>query len=338
MHGAIRKSSRLSDKQNSEEDKLLIQKIKQLTEETSGLQVTPDQVSSTATRLNNYIREAEGLAATAYEPLAGAAASTTSESTVVGYDGEFVSSAGHTLSKLSNAMQLSDRVFTVEKFAEQFKRNMGCHERKNITKTMWKKLGRDESHIIGSVPIFRFLYGSKDFKPAEGVAGGNHQNQLTSGGEDQKKRVRIDYRYDQNQVVPVINCKKLLSESEETVAHVMKLRDKMNRMYQKNDRRPIPYLILVLDTESFSQTVENIFHFTFLINKDMAMVSVIKMGQADLTVVTPLDDDDTSDTHDENDACETNLQVIHSFNRETYETWLQKLKDGPDRYCSYLLI
>ncbi|XP_075222421.1 SMC5-SMC6 complex kleisin component Non-SMC element 1 isoform X2 [Lycorma delicatula] len=48
----------------------------------------------------------------------------------------------------------------------------------------------------------------------------------------------------------------------------------LNKAYQKNNQNPIIYWLLVVDPDSFSKTVDNIFYVSFLIRENLAKMSL----------------------------------------------------------------
>lgn len=84
------------------------------------------------------------------------------------------------------------------------------------------------------------------------------------------------------------------------------------REYERTNS-PIPLYQLILNPNSFSQTVENMFHLSFLV-RDLKVS--IRKGEGDVPVVIPLDDNQTQADEDEDQG--TRHQFITEMN---YAFW-----------------
>ena len=308
----------------------LIEQFKKLADETAALDITSENVASTSRRLTRLVVDGEKLADTAY---------TKAESAVT-YDAEFVASAGHTISKLTHVMELFSRSFDPVVFATELKKflrgdSSPSSQLKRVTHTMWEALALNHSDLIPIAPDIESIPGAEAFMSTQ-----EPEPEPGPSEAKRKKRTMIDYKVTEEQKKPSNDKKQAISECETTMIEINKMKQKMNELFKKNGHKPVPYLTLVLDTTSFQLTVQNVFHFTFLVNRRWVRLMPGKdYAGKDLLMVNPLKSSDPADDGGDGDGEDADdgqtvagIQAISSFNRKKYDDWSQSLKKDARRY------
>ncbi|XP_040840656.1 EP300-interacting inhibitor of differentiation 3 [Ochotona curzoniae] len=151
----------------------------------------------------------------------------------------------------------------------------------NVALLFWDALQKEATSWTQRAESFHYLYGS--FKPALRKARSEQQKrvgQMTGSGDMPTKLRKLD-----------------LSRSQEaTEKEVERILGLLQTYFQEYPDTPVPYFEFVVDPNSFSRTVENIFHVSFIIRDGFAR---IRLDQDRLPILEPIS---TTQAGEEGDA------------------------------------
>jgi len=202
--------------------------------------------------------------------------------------------------------------FTPTEFAEKIKNSM----RATTDLANFRRIGRRVQHAYGRPVAFNYLYGSLDVQPKVMKETKARQSRRATG-------VDLSQLATQTAKTPT-NPETAASLTEMLVnSTLLQLED----AYEVNDRNPISYFNFVLDPQSFTKSVENMFHFSFLVKEGKASFRLDDDGRG-LPFVAPLKISKKSTLvkgqKDENDA-EERHQAIISLAYDDWEDLIEQL-------------
>ncbi|XP_071827839.1 non-structural maintenance of chromosomes element 4 homolog A-like [Apostichopus japonicus] len=180
-----------------------------------------------------------------------------------------------------NAQKLVvDNKFEPRQFTEKLvtlltgRRNTGNNQREvNVKKEAWKDFGKDVQCCFRRAPPFHFMLGSFDRGPPV-----------------QKPKPPTDRqgaKPDGPAVVPVQIDETGKSQQEVTTEEVERMLGILKQLTMgdsQDEVEPISYFEFVINPQSFSHTIENIFHMSFLVKDGHVQ---IKLDEDGLPVVYP---------------------------------------------------
>jgi hypothetical protein len=175
-------------------------------------------------------------------------------------------------------------------------------EREGGGRVDWTDLGRANNHLFNGVFHNSFMFGALDVKPKERKATQRAAPKVTHVEE---RPVTVEEgRGGSGREAPKQDhheqMQRLLLKTIKTVA--------------KDNKNEVPMLPLLLNPSSFTQSVENIFEYSFLV-KNLSTVSVDKDGE---TIVNVMDDSSSGDP-----ASKRPKQNVLSF---TMKDWSEACK------------
>lgn len=100
--------------------------------------------------------------------------------------------------------------------------------------------------------------------------------------------------------------------------------DQLKIAFDENDQMPISYLEFVLDPQSFSKSIENMFHFSFLIKEGRAALKLDDHGKG-LPFAEPIKVKKSLAANDESGKGESKHQAIISLDYDQWEDMIQQL-------------
>lgn len=119
------------------------------------------------------------------------------------------------------------------------------------------KLLNDARQIIPNVIEYNFLYGTYDFNKVPEPKQRKERIKASQQGAVQKKEL-------------IAVAASAGNGDEENNDSVMFLYKVLQNEYQKNNNNPLKYYEFVIDSESYTATVENIFYCSFLVRDGKA--------------------------------------------------------------------
>ncbi|KAJ8932280.1 hypothetical protein NQ314_014772 [Rhamnusium bicolor] len=136
-------------------------------------------------------------------------------------------------------------------------------EREDIDPIDFLKLLEDARSVIPEVPDYSYVYGTYDL------------NKVPEP-KPRKERVKVVKEKVQKKEPEKITN---LDKDEEGIEEIVKvLHEVLNEKFMANNEEPISYYDYIIDTDSFSNTVENMFYFAFLIRDGKAEIDLSKWG------------------------------------------------------------
>jgi len=181
----------------------------------------------------------------------------------------------------------------------------------------FKRIGRRVQHAYGRPVPFNYLYGSLDVEPKLMKETKARQSRRATG-------VDLSELATQTAKTPT-NTETGASLTEMLVNSTM---IQLEDAYEVNDRNPISYFNFVLDPQSFTKSVENMFHFSFLVKEGKASFRLDDNGRG-LPFVAPLkvskkQSGSLKDQKGERDA-EDRHQAIISLAYDDWEDLIEQL-------------
>lgn len=165
----------------------------------------------------------------------------------------------------------------------------------------WHKLARKVECCFRTAPTFHYMMGSFHAEPPPPKQRVERQRKAPS------KEVK--------RIMPTQLKKMEDSHQEATEKEVERILGYLKSYYQDDPNSPISYYEFVIDPKSFSRTVENIFHTSFLIRDGFAR---IYLDGDRLPCIEPVDDGDA-----ENGETAARKQCIVSLSPKTWKELIE---------------
>ncbi|XP_022258480.1 non-structural maintenance of chromosomes element 4 homolog A-like, partial [Limulus polyphemus] len=182
-------------------------------------------------------------------------------------DAKFVSLCAVLSKQKAEALNTNLISFQPTEFADKLETFLGrlaetdndiMHDRQNeynliIPKHKWVMFGKTIITVFHKAPAFHLMFGCFESGPVK------YKKRIHNVPRDDKDAASTNLVMPQN-VTDMGN-----SYQETTTQEVERLFALLQRLYNRNDRQPVCYFQFVVNPQSFTQTVENIFHVSFLI-------------------------------------------------------------------------
>jgi len=211
--------------------------------------------------------------------------------------------------ELSEDTNTNERKFHVEEYAEKIgsHANASRDTRSNIrmTKNQCLGLGENFSRYFKRTPGFTFILGAID----------------TEAGEEKTRRQREKKVVRDRIVAPTKTAiieRSQAADGQKTAKLVDSTMQFLEKEYKKNGRKPVNYFKFLIDPASFGNTVENMFHVSFLVKQRRVELSVCE--RIGLPVLRPV----SGSGDGEEGEAEGKNQAIISL---SYDDW-ENLKDA----------
>jgi len=209
--------------------------------------------------------------------------------------------------EMSEDTNTNEKKFHVDEYAANIGRFVNANtDRGNvrITKRQLISLGQKLNNKFRRTPSFGFILGSLD----------------TEAGEDKPQRQR--QRAERQRVVAPTKTtivERSQADGQMTDKLVTSTRKILEQQYRQNSKKPVNYFKFVIDPESFGNTVENMFHVSFLVKQRVVRLSVDE--QIGLPILEPVS---SRIAAGDGDGDSVKNQAIISI---SYEDW-EELKDA----------
>ena len=283
----------------------LVEGYRDLTNEMCNLDIRPDNTVHNARRATSLIDRADGLADLAY---------TTNGSAAATYDGEFMNVTGQVVSRIAETMEVDSRIFCVREFASCLKHLIFGSRHAAVTRKALSEFNRKYCRPISrsSAPILKFVHGAYNFIPSSGESVPQPDRPVP------KKRTRLHVSPTKTRAAVIRSEESLQNvDKDKTVIEVERLQAEIEQMYVQNEQVPVPYLTIVVNTADFGKTVENVFHFSFLVKEGYDRL----VDHNGITCVVPVEEEERTS----NSNAHAN-QVLFSFTQKDWEKWCQKVQ------------
>lgn len=323
-------SSRNSTDSHRQSDIQVLHGYKNLIKDMHSLEkeIKPTTLTVHAKTTNKLIETADDLASSAYS---------STQTSVVNYDGNFMESAGRVVTKLTESLEVNARTFNTAVFIEAIRNFFSRYDGNasqfhRLTVSEWAQFGREEGCPISRrSALFDYMYGAYDFRPPEGARGSTQppeeqQPGTSSDGQRPlpKKRARLNIA-ENSEAPDVITDAATAIDKDQTVEEVEEMFKKMQVLYKKNKKRPFPYLTAVVDPSSFGKTVENIFHFSFL--KKEGVVKIVKVGGTSSVIPIQMEEQQKAAKRRQTEKQdEDRCQTIFTVSQSMFPEWVEKVK------------
>ncbi|XP_003989244.3 EP300-interacting inhibitor of differentiation 3 [Felis catus] len=146
----------------------------------------------------------------------------------------------------------------------------GCDD--NIALSFWETVQKEATSWIVQAETFHFIFGSFKSKPSAPKPRLEHQKKA--------------HKMEENGAMPTKLRKLDLSNNQEaTEKEVERILGLLQTYFRKYPDTPVSYFEFVIDPNSFSRTVENIFYVSFIIRDGFAR---IRLDQDRLPILEPI--------------------------------------------------
>jgi len=166
--------------------------------------------------------------------------------------------------EMSEDTNTNEKKFHVDEFAANIGRFINAStERGNnvrITRPQLVSLGRRVAGSFRRTPSFSFILGALDTEAPE--------------EKESKRNARRPVVDRQKAVTKTAIVERSQADGQMTDKLVASTREILNREYRSNGKKPVNYFEFVIDPESFGNTVENMFHVSFLVKQRVVQLSV----------------------------------------------------------------
>lgn len=210
----------------------------------------------------------------------------------------------------------TDRQFDFMQFAERLKTlatpSSRLYETENDEDSQdddcefneWEDFGNQHYHYTKRAPIFQYLYGS--FDPEEVTP----HERTTQTQRAKRSRLNID----ENQIKPE---QKVKSNEDEVPEDVELMYQNLTKLCKVNDSEPMNLYQVLVNPDKFSQTVENIFHFAFLVKDNLTEVSEDKEDEQPM--IKPIEK-----ANGNNFSQSSTVQSVMSFTMDDWTNWIEE--------------
>nr|XP_061810172.1 non-structural maintenance of chromosomes element 4 homolog A-like [Nerophis lumbriciformis] len=170
-----------------------------------------------------------------------------------------------------------------------------------LTSDAWERLARRAEDCFSTAPSYHYMLGSFHAEPPTPKQRVERQRKLPS-----KEAKRI---------MPTLLKKVEENEQEATEKEVDRILSILNNCHLANPSSKIPYYQFVIDPDSFSRTIENIFNTSFLIRDGSAKIHLDKYK---VPYIAPVDEPVIDATEIQNRNASI-VSMSQKFWRETIE-------------------
>jgi len=188
--------------------------------------------------------------------------------------------------------------------------NVDTQNNEGIFSHHFQKLGKENQHVATSTPYIRFLYGSLERE---------ENTVIIEKKKERQKKVRGDEAGLATQTMiddGTGNSAEEVSGSSLTEMLVESTMQQLKINFENNEREPISYFNFILDPSSFGNSVENMFHVSFLIKEGRA--KMIIDDDDDLPKIRPINPKKDGSKDGKNQGPDCKNQSILAL---TYKDW-----------------
>lgn len=176
-------------------------------------------------------------------------------------DSMVLSSASNVLVKCIESVDVNTSTYVSSEFADKI--ISFCKDGEFEAESLIKLLS-DAQHIVPQIPEYNYVYGTYDL-----------QN-LPKPKQRKERQKQGKEKFERKEPEKVTNLEKV----EKGIDEIVKvLYDVLTEYYEKNNEEPIKYYDYVIDTSSFSNTVENMFYCSFLVRDGRAHIDLDRKGE-----------------------------------------------------------
>ena len=156
--------------------------------------------------------------------------------------------------------QMSSNIinFNLEEFTGKILQKLEVQAGTKMRSRSFIKFGSCLATKFRRSPALTYLHGAVPSQPAEPEEKPARRGKAREPKTALKETCTLDIKQNKNNPGPA-----QLEGTEKMVKHVFGC---LVRSFKENGRRPVDFFHFILDPESFSKTLENIFHVSFLVN------------------------------------------------------------------------
>ena len=155
--------------------------------------------------------------------------------------------------------QMSSNIinYNLEEYTAWILRKLDVEPGIKLRSRSFVKFGRIISTKFGRSPALTFLYGAVPSQPAETEKEKPLRRERAREPKTAlKETCTLDINQNRNNTGQLDGTEKMVEKAMGCLV----------RQFKKNGRQPVDYFQFILDPESFSKTIENMFHVSFLVN------------------------------------------------------------------------
>jgi len=200
--------------------------------------------------------------------------------------------------------------FNIEEFSQKILQKVGADPLGGrVSKSRLVRLGQTFSVKFKASPVLSYLYGAVAAQPQE-----------TEDIKKQRKVRKVPNTGPLKETCSVDVRKGNAEVEEGTDQLVINVHRCLVEHFKKNGKQPVDYFQFIINPASFSKTIENMFHVSFLVKEGKARISVSK--ESGLPIISPVGRTANKETEIE----ETN-QVVMNIRVSDWKILAEKYAD-----------
>jgi len=177
--------------------------------------------------------------------------------------------------EMSEDTNTNEKKFHSDEYCAHLGRHMNTETSNKdlqVTRLQLVSLGERLSSKFRRTPTMTFVLGAIDTEPPE------------SADRPAKQKKKTEYR--EKVATKTVIHEKSQANEQKTDRLVNSTRKILESAYRQNGKKPVSYFDFVIDPDSFGNTVENMFHVSFLVKQRVCRLSVD--DESELPVLEPI--------------------------------------------------
>jgi len=179
--------------------------------------------------------------------------------------------------EMSEDTNTNEKKFHSDEYCSHLGRSMNTaqdnHMGLQVTRLQLVSLGEKLSLKFRRTPTMTFVLGAIDTEPPE-----------SADRPAKQKKMKTEYR--EKVATKTVIHEKSQANEQKTDKLVNSTRKLLELAYRQNGKKPVSYFEFVIDPESFGNTVENMFHVSFLVKQRVCRLSIHE--ETDLPILEPV--------------------------------------------------
>ena len=174
------------------------------------------------------------------------------------FDSKVLKKVGLIMKEKGQGMTANDINFQVEEYAQKLLQKMEVEPEGKTRRKSIVKLGKKVDVKFLRTPNLGYLYGALSSQPLE-------RESVEKEAKARKPRVKDTTQLKETNSQNV-RKEDMKEEEEETAKMVERVLRALRDNYKMKGKQPLDYFQFVIDPESFSKTIQNMFHVSFLVS------------------------------------------------------------------------
>ncbi|XP_064090111.1 non-structural maintenance of chromosomes element 4 homolog A-like isoform X2 [Macrobrachium nipponense] len=215
-------------------------------------------------------------------------------------DAEYLKTCGQLMKATIERRQFNTTEFHPTEFSRKLMQFTQLEDETHVNlqdNTYWKRLGKAVSSIFQSTAPVESIFAGIDF--------------------EKPKKQRLQRKRTEDKVGPKVvpvALKEVTNDEERQTGELTRLYNILTKKYRENNKKPLCFFHFVVNPKSYSYTIENIFHTSFLIDMLRAEIRTDKYG---LPVIIPREPEAAK--QERNNCGKGNSQCLVTLSTDEFE-------------------